>query len=95
MAHYRVLINGQNFLVNYEGKPEKLGFYKTAFVTADSIEKAEEAAVNKLRDDDFLQNNAMNAQDDPPMLFAEGIEEFYGNKNEPEDDLGFSWYRQK
>ncbi|HEX8198224.1 MAG TPA: hypothetical protein VF571_18665 [Pyrinomonadaceae bacterium] len=68
---YRVFLNGQNFLINFDGEIKKVGFYTTRFVEADSMEKAEESAVEVLRNDDFLASAVLNEQNDSPAVFVE------------------------
>jgi len=45
MNKYRVMINGQNYLMNVEGMPRRMGFYKTYFLQAETPEDAENLAV--------------------------------------------------
>ena len=38
---YQVLLRGENFELNWEGKIKNLGFFTTRWVKADSVEDAE------------------------------------------------------
>ena len=87
-----MLVNGRNFLLNLDGGPRKLGFYAARFVEARDAEGAEHAAVDLIRGDAALRGNVLNSRDDPPMLYAEEIEEVGGSG--ADDGGGFSWYAE-
>ena len=92
LNHYRVLIDGQNFIIDYEGVVKPYGFYATRFVKAESHDQAEEVAVQMIRDLDSLRELIQNPEDDRPEMVIEETEElksFDGIKNlSPE----LSWY---
>jgi hypothetical protein len=90
MSKYRVLINGENFLLNFDGRLEKVGFYVTRVVEARKPDEAELAAVDLVREDSRLKDNVLNERDDPPMLYADEIEEM--EESEENVDTGFSWF---
>jgi hypothetical protein len=92
MSKYRVLINGETFLLNFDGQPQKLGFYVTRVFDAQSPNEAEFAAVDSVREDSHLKGNVLNERDDPPMLYAEEIEEIEESNREENVNTGFSWY---
>ena len=71
MKKYRVFIRGENFLMNLDGMPQKLGFYTTRFVDAASEEAAENVVMDLLRGDSKLVNSVLNEGSDPPMMYAE------------------------
>jgi hypothetical protein len=91
---YRVLLRGQNFLLNYEGKVQRLGFYTTRFVEADNEAAAEEKALARLRDDPTLRAAVLNEQSDPPMMFIEEISQLdsFDGLNLP--GVGLSFYAE-
>jgi hypothetical protein len=72
---FRVLINGQNYWLNIEGKPQRTGFYTTRFVKAQDAEKAKAIAEEMIRVDSKLSDGLLNEQDDPPLICAEEVEE--------------------
>lgn len=94
MNHYRALINGENFLVNFGGKKTLLGFYCTRYVQAKDPEEAELAAVQCVKDDErFKDNPPLNKPwfGKKPKLY---IEELHLIDQEDIEELGgFSWYR--
>ncbi len=96
MKKYRLIINGQNFLINIDGKEHKLGFYQTIFVEDQDTGSAESLAVEKIRSDNDLKNVTLNANDDPPMIYVDKISEV---DEISEDDLklesGRSFYPEK
>ena len=92
MSKYRVLLNGENFLLNFNGQLQKLGFYVSRVVDAQNPGEAELAAVNLVREDSRLKGNVLNELDDPPMLYAEEIEEIEESDSEENVNTGFSWF---
>jgi hypothetical protein len=75
MKKYRVLVRGENFLMNLENADRKLGFFTTRFVEAEDSEQAEFAAMETLRADRSLSGQVLNDRSDPPMMYADEIEE--------------------
>lgn len=94
MSKYRVLLNGRNFLLSLDGRPRKLGFYATRFVEARDAEGAENAAVELIRADDALKGTVLNSRDDPPMLYADEVEEVGASGAAHHVSAGFSWYAE-
>lgn len=97
MKKYRVFINGQNFLLNFDDRVQKMGFYTTRFVEAATPEDAEQAAIQMMREGK-LNGIVLNEKGDPAMLYVDEIVEvkklqrdwglgFYP-ENESEDDEG-------
>jgi hypothetical protein len=41
MKKYKVLVRGENFLINLESEDQKFGFYTTAYVEGQDEEQAE------------------------------------------------------
>lgn len=72
---FRVLVNGQNYWLNIEGRPQKKGFYTTRFVEAQDAEKARAIAEEMIRVDSKLSEGLLNEPDDPPVICAEDVEE--------------------
>ena len=94
MKHYRVLLNGENFLLNMEGKESYMGFYTTRFVTAASPEEAEQSAVNDIKTDDKIKGTILNSTEhETPMIYMDEIEEI--QENEKEESYGFGWYNME
>lgn len=85
-------MNGENFLLNSDGQLQKLGFYVTRIVEAQNPEEAELAAVDLVREDSRLKGNVLNERDDPPMLYADEIEEIEISDGAENVNTGFSWF---
>lgn len=88
---YRVLINGANFLLDFDGKREKHGFYTTRWVLANDDASAEAAAVLEMRNDSKLKGLILNDKDDPPLLHVKDINEDESLK----PPIGFAFYQEE
>ena len=94
MNYYRVLLNGKDFLIYYEGRKTYLGFYTTRFVVALDPEDAELKAADSVRNDKSLREIVLNNNDDrAPKLFVDEIYEI--KKEESGRDYGFGWYEME
>jgi hypothetical protein len=71
MGKYRVFILGENFLTVMDGVAQRLGFFTTVFVEADSPEQAGKLAISLLRADHNVVGLAQNPADDPFRLVIE------------------------
>jgi hypothetical protein len=75
MSKYRVMIHGQNFLIEVEGTRERMGFYTQVFVEAGDASTAEAHAVNMLRQECKLREGVLNGPDDRPRMSVAEIEQ--------------------
>ena len=91
MNWYRVRLNGQKFLLNFDGESKRVGFYTTRDVKADSFEDAEMKAVNLIKNDDFLIENILNESADSPMIYVNDIK-ILDAAEERLKNIGFSFY---
>ena len=83
MQKFRILINGENLLVESEGVRMKMGFYTNAFVEAFTEKDAEARALDIIREDPDLANIRLNSDDDALQLSIEEcceIESFDGHR---------------
>ena len=94
MGKFKVLINGANFLLNLEGREQKVGFYATRFVEAATADEAESAAVEMLRADEWLTSSTRNEKTDTPMLYVEEIVEVSRLKKDADVNTGFTFYAE-
>ena len=94
MGKFKVLINGANFLLDLEGREQKVGFYATRFVEAATADEAESAAVELLRADEWLKNSTLNEKTDSPMLYVEEIIEVSRRKKDEDVNTGFTFYTE-
>ena len=82
------MINGENFLLVFDGIPRRMGFYTTRFVEAFDTVHAENIAIDLVRNDQNLRSAVLNARDDPPMLYAREIEQ----TDAPQTATGLAFY---
>lgn len=95
MKYYRVLLNGENFLIRLDGKKELMGFYTTRFVSAVDPDDAELKSVEMLRKEEKLSSIMLNKswQSEKPMIFVEEMYEI--TKEDMENDHGYGWYSMR
>lgn len=94
MKKYKVLVRGQNFLLDLNGQVEKVGFYTTRFVEAENEGQAEDNAISMLRADSKLCDVVLNPQSDTPMLFVEEITQLDSFEGVGVPGAGFTFYRE-
>ncbi len=75
MPCYRALVRGENFIVNFDGKRKRVGFYQTVYVRSADPTAIESAAIQIVREDRELQKITLNVIDPEPKLFLDEIEE--------------------
>ena len=93
MPRYSVSIRGVNFLVRTDGEPKRLGFHTTRYVEAPDRAAAEDAAVTMLRGTESLREIVLNGRNDPPMLYAEEINELDPAFDDPaRPQPGLTWF---
>ncbi len=92
MKRFRVFLRGENFLLSVEGTAKRLGFYTTRFLEAPDERAAEQQAVESLRQNEELRSGVLNDPSDPPMLFAEEIEEIPSFEGMEDRDLGLAFF---
>lgn len=92
MKKYKVLVRGENFLINLDGVKQKVGFYTTRFIEARDEEDAENAVMEMLRADPKLIKGVLNEKSDSPIMYAEEIEELESFEGCPVPGGGFAFY---
>jgi hypothetical protein len=90
MGRYRVLINGQNFLLPREGRVQRLGFYTTRFVSAVDREAAKRLAIESVLNLPNLLDLVANIEQDPPLIDAEEVDEL--DSSDDSTDTGLAFY---
>lgn len=74
MAHkFHLMMRGENFAIETDGKINRLCFFQNLFIEAEDCNAAEEKAIQMIRSDQSLRNVVRNSQDDPPRLFVEEL----------------------
>jgi hypothetical protein len=91
MKKFKVVVRGENFLMNVDSVEKRMGFYTTRFVEAENEEAAEYAVMDILRDD----LEPLNDKSDSPMMYAEKVEELDSFAGFPVPGAGFTFYHEK
>jgi hypothetical protein len=73
MPLYRVVLRGENFLLNLTGEPELLAFRVAHYVRATCEEEARRIAIIVTRKSQHLQGRLLNTPDNPTRLACETI----------------------
>jgi hypothetical protein len=92
MPKYQVEINGQNFLLEFDGRVAKHGFFTTRFVEASDPTDAENAAVQMIRETRRLRDILRNTSDNPPVMDVVQIVELNSFDGIEERKPGFVWH---
>ena len=88
-------MNGQNFLVDMDGKVAKHGFFQNVFLEAKSPHDAEELAVEEIRGDADLKAITQNSKEDPPAIAVEEMSELESFDGVDTAVSGRTWYNEK
>jgi hypothetical protein len=94
MKTYEILMAGENFLVEVDGKIAKKGFFQSISLEVESAEEAEGFAIKHIREDSELQSITRNPQDDPPRLFVEELAEIKNPNQNGTTLSGRSWFAE-
>jgi hypothetical protein len=74
MSVFAVLLRGENFVLDSNGKPTRYGFYTTRFVRAKTPDIAEMKSVELIRNDKLLKKSLSRKDSETPMIYAESVE---------------------
>lgn len=94
MPNYQVLINGQNFLIDVDGRIERHGFFTVRFIEATDAAAAENQAVEMIREAEPLRELVRNTPDDPPIMDVTQIVELECLDGTEDQEPGFIWYKE-
>jgi len=75
LRNFRVDLRGENYLVKFEDKQTKKGFYTSIWVKAKNPEEAHLEAVKVVQNQKDLNKIILNPKDDSPMIYLEEIVE--------------------
>lgn len=95
VRYFRILLHGQNFLVDVEGEEQKLGFYVTRFLKAFEPDDAAGGAFALLREDPILSDAVLNGPNDEPFVDVEEMEELQDFSGIKELLPPLEWYPMK
>jgi hypothetical protein len=74
MNKYQILMNVDNILLLFDGKPRLMGYYQTVKVEAETPAQAELLAVEKIRNDEEIKAIwIQEKQKTPPRIIAEEL----------------------
>ena len=88
-------MNGQNFLIEIDGKSAKRGFFQYFYIESGSPHEAEMIAVEKIRSNVELKTATQNPKDDPPTIDLDEIDELESFEGIDEMETGRIWYLEK
>jgi hypothetical protein len=94
---YRSVVNGKNFLVDFEGAVQKIGFFMCVIVTTEDDTKENEVemlVVERIRSDEKLQKMTLNEMSDSPIINVESIEELSDNDKDITKKYGYMFYKE-
>ncbi|HZL88958.1 MAG TPA: hypothetical protein VFB96_11335 [Pirellulaceae bacterium] len=92
MRKYRVTINGRNYLINVEGKPQRMGFYKICYLEAHDPQEAENLAVSKIVADPRWRGKILNSADDRPVMYLDSLDELESFEGVESLETGYIFY---
>ncbi len=75
MKKYKVMLKGENYLLNLDGEIGKFGFSTTRFVRAGTPDEAEKMAKILVCHDEDLRGSIVNEGSGPPLLNVEKLAE--------------------
>ena len=73
MSNYLVRIEGHNYILEVEGDPQILGFYRNLLIEASSEEVACQEALATVRDDPKYSETLLNGKTNPPYLTVDEV----------------------
>lgn len=93
MKKYKVMLNGQNFVIDLGEGQARYGFYTTQYTNANTKAEAEDIVIASIKNRSDIKENIKNENNDPPMLYAEEIVEVDAVE-EDEQEIGLSWFKE-
>lgn len=92
---YRVMIHGQNFLVETDGRVAKYEFFTTPIVESPDPVAAEHAAIQMIRETQRLRELVRNDPGDPPVMDVTSIAGPEAGEQIEDRESGFVWYEER
>ena len=90
IKNYAVMIEGKNFIMKFEGKKQKTGFFVKRAVQGTDEREAELKVMDLLRTE--LRESVLNKKDDPPMMYLEQIREISEEEAKNIPKTGFTFF---
>lgn len=89
---FRIYINGINFLIRFEGKLKKHGFYTTRYTVANNESEAELVVIDLIKNE--LKEIVLNQKSNPPVLKVQETVELESFDGVDIPGKGFTWYEE-
>ena len=89
---YIVMLEGRNFIFDYEGEPTRFGFSTTRHVEAADPEEAERRAIQDILEDDQLNEPLLNDPSNPPRVTMTRSIEVESFDSDRSPQLGYIFY---
>lgn len=81
MSLFKVVLRGENFLLNLTGEPELLGFRVTHYVKAGDEAEAEHIATILVRKNQHLSRALLNPPENPTRLECESVKRVWWRRS--------------
>ncbi|HEX5514579.1 MAG TPA: hypothetical protein VFY81_09310 [Gammaproteobacteria bacterium] len=78
---YRVLLRGENFLLNLTGEPQLLGFRVVHYIKAGAEEEAAHIATIFVRKNQHLSRALLNPPENPTRLVCESVQRVWWRRS--------------
>ena len=89
---YIVMLEGRNFIFDYEGEPTRFGFSTTRHIEAADPEEAERRAIQDVLEDDQLNASLLNDPSNPPRVTMTRSIEVESFDSDLSPQLGYIFY---
>lgn len=90
---FKIVVEGQNYIVNLDEIPQRCGFFTTRFVEAENLSEAENIVRQLIRDE--LKEVLLNDRNNPPVISLDEVVEIvsFGDNDVP--GFGFTWFKEE
>lgn len=96
MTRFEIRLQGENYLLNIDGEPQRFGFFTTRLVRAESPEQAVKIAIIKVHQDAYLQSSVINeGQNRPSLRLVEVRKIGFFRYLRRKSAKGFSFYEEE
>jgi len=91
MKKFKVIVEGNNFVIKLDSKVGCFGFFATRFIEAKDSKEAETLAMNLIRDE--LKSIVLNDRSNPPAMYVEENYEIDDFRDNLVPGSGFAWFK--
>ncbi len=93
MKIYKTLIEGKNCWADFDGVPDRVGFFTTRVVRAPDVSQAKQIILKELSIE--LHSRLLNDPLDPPEITVNEVSEIDLSTASTIANAGFTWYREE